>query len=214
MDNPVGDQKPEWFSAIASGDIMKIKMSITKKQIDLRQQYKVAQFAFGETASGTNIFTPSERVDFCGVFFFLLFSFEVGFATFHDQSHIIEVLLQAGGDKEEKFEVGGVKYTPIEYAEAKGKKKALKTLQTYKIKPPRVPGGGAAAVTAEVPTATATATTASTTTATTTTRVAPVAAERTMLVFPGQGAQKVGMGKGLDSIPRAKVSVGVECGFF
>ena len=93
----------------------------------------MANFSFGDTAKGANVFTP------------------LGFAVFHDQSHIIEILLQAGADKEDKFEIGGQMYTPQEYAEKYDKKKALRTLTTYKIKPPR--GGAKAAAAAPAPAA-------------------------------------------------------------
>ncbi len=155
-------------------------------------------------------FYDDERIrkpDIESFFFALIDSFSlVGFATFHDQSHIIELLLQAGADKEDKFEVGGVKYTPIEFAEQKGKKKALKTLQTYKVKPPRAAAASATASAEPAVVAVASASSAAPAAA----RSAPIAAERTLLVFPGQGAQKVGMGTGLDSIPRVKVCLKIE----
>ena len=72
--------RPEWFSAIASGDIMKIKMAVRKGTIDLkevsrmprrfcfsffergiRQRFKedqMAAFSFGDASKGANIFTP------------------------------------------------------------------------------------------------------------------------------------------------------------
>ncbi len=131
--------RPEWFSAIASGDIMKIKMMVAKKTIDLKTKYKedmMAAFSFGDASKGANIFTP-RKSDQGARRSFVLTSFsktKVGFAVYHDQNHIIELLLQGGADKTDTFEVGGVTYAPLDYAEQKGKKKALKTLQTYKIK--------------------------------------------------------------------------------
>jgi hypothetical protein len=53
--------RPDWFSAIASGDIMRVKMMVHKKQIDLKQRFKedmMATYSFGDTAKGSNVFTP------------------------------------------------------------------------------------------------------------------------------------------------------------
>ena len=169
---------------------MRMKIMVRQKKLNLEDRFKedqMASFSFGDTANGANVFTP------------------LGFATYHDQSHIIEILLQAGADKEDKFEIGGELYTPVEYAEKREKKKALKVLTTYKIKPPRAGSAAAAAAAASTP-ATAAATSASATPAKAeeSARSAPVQAERTMILFPGQGAQKVGMGKGLESYSGVK----------
>lgn len=72
--------------------------------------------AFTTGATGETLFTP------------------LTFAVYHDQSHILELLLQAGGTKEQEFTILGEKYTAISYAEKKDKKKSLKVFQTFKPK--------------------------------------------------------------------------------
>ena len=116
-------------------------------------------------------------------------------------------MLQAGADKEDKFEVGGEQYTPVEFAEKKEKKKALRALTTYKIKPPRVSKTAGAAAATPAPTLAANSnanSNASGITITKLDRSAPIESERTLILFPGQGAQKVGMGKGLEKYPGVK----------
>lgn len=137
----------------------------------------------------------------------------LGFAVHNDQSLIVEALLAAGADANAEFEVGGVKFTPVRYAEEKNKKRSLKTLQTFKPKTPAAaapttstPANPPATVavtstSATLPPPPAAAVAASISIPAPNLNVAPAAADRTLLLFPGQGAQKVGMGKGLEAFP-------------
>lgn len=161
----------------------------------------MAQLNFGAAAAGANIFTP------------------LGFATFHDQSHIVELLLQAGADPQQTFEFGGKTFTPVQFAEEKGKKRTLRTLQTFKPKvsattstaaapspapapAPKVEEASVSLSNSNAPASNSNASSNSNTpsvVAAAAPRRAPVAAaERTLILFPGQGAQKVGMGSTLD----------------
>ena len=79
--------RPAWFSAIASGDIMRVKTMVSKKELNFSERFKedmMASFSFGDASKGANVFTPRKRR--CGIFdrvffrfsdvFFFLFFFQ------------------------------------------------------------------------------------------------------------------------------------------
>lgn len=63
----------------------------------------------------------------------------LGLAVYRDNAEIVNLLLSAGADPTKRFKYPGKDYTPLEYAKAENKNKALAALKQFSKRPAAVP---------------------------------------------------------------------------